>query len=168
MEQSKDTIQYIEAIKLAAGGVQYKNLSVKQTCIDAVKQLYHYYKNSDNMDYLETAALYIQAYLEMGFPYEEGYTVFDQILEKLGTTRELKFPRKCYADKQIRLNKSQVRNIIGRWPASPKQKMKIDDVVNDIIMKVKHQDKGIYYYTCAVTGDLYELVINEKETFFMI
>jgi len=32
--------QYVEAIKLAAGSVQYKNLSIKQTFFLSVKQLY--------------------------------------------------------------------------------------------------------------------------------
>ena len=35
---------YIEAIKLAAGSVQYKNISVKDTMIKAVGQLYQYYE----------------------------------------------------------------------------------------------------------------------------
>ena len=65
---------YIEAIKLAAGSVQYKNWSVQDTFMDAVSQLYQYYQNSQNIKYLETAILHIQAYLEMGFPYEQGKT----------------------------------------------------------------------------------------------
>lgn len=56
--------------------------------------------------------------------------------------------------------------MIKKWPASLLQKMKIDDVVDDIIEKVKNQSSGIFYYQCAVTEDMYELVINEKETFF--
>ena len=48
MENEKD-VQYVEAIKLAAGGVQYKNLSVKKTLIDAVQQLNSFYKNSGDI-----------------------------------------------------------------------------------------------------------------------
>ena len=44
---------YIEAIKLAAGSVQYKNWSVQDTFMDAVSQLYQYYQNSQNIKYLE-------------------------------------------------------------------------------------------------------------------
>lgn len=164
--QNKENAQYVEAIKLASGGVQYKNLSVKQTLVGAVKQLDYYYENSKDMDYLEVAVLYIQAYLEMGFVYEENREIFGGILNKLGTSRELKFPKKFYAARQIKLNKSQVRGMIGRWPASPKQKMKIDEVIEDIITKVKNRDIGIFYYHCAVTDDAYELVISENETFF--
>lgn len=164
--QSERNSAYIEAIKLAAGSVQYKNLSIKTTFIDAISQLYQYYTNSGNIKYLEIATLHIQAYLEMGFAYEDGKKLYDLVLEKLGTTRELKFPSKFYSAKKIKLNKAQVKSMIKKWPASPHQKMKIDEVVADIIKKVEKKENGIFYYKCAVTNDMYELVISEKETFF--
>lgn len=164
--QNESNRPYIEAIKLAAGSVRYKNLSVKDTFMDAISQLYQYYINSGNIKYLETATLHIQAYLEMGFPYEDGKELNDLILEKLGTTRELMFPLKFYAAKKIKLNKTQVKSMIKKWPASSQQKMKIDEVVLDIIEKVEKKEVGVYYYECAVINDLYELVVSEKETFF--
>lgn len=164
--QIEENSLYIEAIKLAAGSVQYKNLSVQNTFIDAVSQLYQYYQNSQNIKYLETAVLHIQAYLEMGFSYEDGKSIYDNILKELGTTKELKFPKKFYSAKLIKLNKTQVKRMIKKWPASPHQKMKIDEVVEDIIKKVKQRENGIFYYKCAVTEDMYELVISEKEMFF--
>lgn len=157
---------YIEAIKLAAGSVQYKNLSIKKTFVDAVTQLYQYYVNSGNVKYLETAILHIQAYLEMGFSYEDGKAIYDVVLEKFGTTKELKFPRKFYVAKKIKLNKTQIKSMIKKWPASPHQTMKIDEVVADIMEKIEKKETGIFYYKCAVTEDMYELVISEKETFF--
>ena len=164
--QIRENGVYIEAIKLAAGSVQYKDISVKDTFIDAVFQLYQYYQNTENIKYLETSILHIQAYLEMGFPYEEGKDVFDLVLKELGTTRELKFPQKFYFAKKVKLNKTQVRSMIKKWSASPHQEMKIDEVVADIITKVKQHETAIYYYKCAVTKDMYELVINDKEMFF--
>lgn len=157
---------YIEAIKLAAGSVQYKNISVKDTFLMAVNQLYQYYLNSNDINYLETAMLHIQAYLEMGFPYENGKNLYDNILEKLGTTKELEFPKRFYVSKTIKLNKTQVKSMIKKWPTSPHQEWKIDEIVEDIMEKVKNKKIGIYYYKCAVTNDVYELVINEIEMFF--
>lgn len=165
-DMNENEICYIDAIKFAAGSLQYKNISVKQTFSDVVSQLYWYYKNLDEKDYLRVAVLHIQAYLEMGFSYEDNLELFNEILKQLGTTRELKFPKKFYASKKIKLNKSQVRSMIGKWPASPHQKMKIDEVVNDIISKIKNKENGIFYYKCAVTENLYELVISTKEIFF--
>lgn len=161
-----DDIQYMEAIKLAVGGVQYRGLSVKKTLIEAVRQLKSFNTNSEDDRYLEVAALYIQAYLEMGFSYDEGAEIFDEVLNSLGTSREIKFSKKFYLTKQVRLNKSQVRRMIGRWPASPHQKMKINEVVEDIIKRVRDREKGIFYYKCEVTHDAYELVISDSEMFF--
>ncbi|EET61504.1 hypothetical protein BRYFOR_06679 [Marvinbryantia formatexigens DSM 14469] len=157
---------YIEAIKMAAGSVQYKNLSVKTTMIKAAEQLYWYYEKLKDMRYLETAMLHMQAYLEMGFAYDEGAEVFERILEGLGTTREIQFPDKFYASKKIKLNKSRVRSMLRRWPASSRQGMKIGEVVEDIITKVRTKETGIFGYECAATGDFYELVVGEEETFF--
>lgn len=162
----ENDIKYVEAIKLAAGGVQYRSLSVKNTLIDAVEQLHIFYKNSAEKKYLEVAKLFIQAYLEMGFIYQEGEQLFDTILNELGEQCEMEYPKKNYIERKIKLNKSQVRSMIKRWPASPKQEMKIDEVVNDIISKVKNKEIGISYYKCSVTKDVYELVINENEMFF--
>lgn len=164
--QEKERNSYIEAIKMAAGSVQYRNLSVKRTIIGAAEQLCWYYENLKDKSYLETATLHMQAYLEMGFPYEEGAEVFDRILESLGTTREMQFPEKFYTSKKVKRSKSQVRSMMRNWSASPRQSMKIGEVVEDIIRKTEKKETGIFYYECAVTGDLYELVISEKEMFF--
>lgn len=164
--KKKESKQYVEAIKMAVGSVQYKGISINNTFITVVLQLHEYFESSKNINYLETALLHIQAYLEMGFPYEEGAEVFDVILRELGTTKELMFPKKFYSSKVVKLNKTQIRGMIKKWPASPQQSMKIDDVVLDIIEKVSKKEKGIYYYNCAVINDMYELVIAESDVFF--
>lgn len=157
---------YIEAIKLAAGSVQYKNISVKDTMIKAVEQLYRYYEITMDEGYLETAFFHIQAYLEMGFPYEEREEVFDNILKNLGKIRELEFPKKIYCAKKVKLNKTQVRSMLGRWPTSSRQRMKVQEVVEDIIRKVENREEGVWYYKCEMTEEMYELVISEQNMFF--
>lgn len=158
--------RYVEAIKFAAGSLQYRNISIKMTFLDSVNQLYNYYEKSKDKEYLEVASLHIQAYMEMGFLYEDGSDIFNKVLIELGTSREIRFPKRFYSSKKIKLNKSQIKSMIKKWPASPYQKMKINEVVMDIINKVAAQEMGIYYYKCAVTDDLYELVISKNETFF--
>ncbi len=157
---------YIEAIKLAAGSVQYKNISVKDTMIKAVEQLYRYYEITMDEGYLETAFFHIQAYLEIGFPYEEREEVFDNILKNLGKRRELEFPKKFYCAKKVKLNKTQVRSMLGRWPTSSRQRMKVQEVVEDIIRKVENREEGVWYYKCEMTEEMYELVISEQNMFF--
>lgn len=112
----ENDVKYVEAIILAAGGVQYRSLSVKNTLIEAVEQLYIFYTNSVEKKYLEVAKLFIQAYLEMGFLYQEGEKVFDVILNELGEQREIEYPERNYVERKIKLNKSQVRSMIKRWP----------------------------------------------------
>ena len=102
---------YIEAIKLAAGSVQYKNISVKDTM-------------------------------------------------------ELEFPKKFYSANTIKLNKTQVRSMLGRWPTSSRQGMKVQEVVEDIIRKVENREEGVWYYKCEMTEEMYELVISEQNMFF--
>ena len=110
----ENDVKYVEAIKLAAGGVQYRSLSVKNTLIEAVEQLYIFYTNSVEKKYLEVAKLFIQAYLEMGFLYQEGEKVFDVILNELGEQREIEYPERNYVERKIKLNKSQVRSLKQR------------------------------------------------------
>ena len=45
--ESEESKQYVEAIKVAAGSVQYKDISVNNTFITAVSQLYKYYEYSN-------------------------------------------------------------------------------------------------------------------------
>ncbi|MBC5745985.1 hypothetical protein FMM74_021160 [Lachnospiraceae bacterium MD308] len=157
---------YIEAIKMVVGNLQYRNMSIKETFINTVKQLEEYYIMSDKIKYLDVALLYIQVYLEMGFSYEDGRSIFDKIIQELGITKESVFLERKYRQKSIKLNRAQVRSMIGRWPASPHQEMKIDEVVSDIIAKVKESANGIYYYKSVVTNDIYELVINDGGKLF--
>lgn len=157
---------YVEAIKLAAGSVQYKTLSVTDTLKSAISQLYEYYCYTKRENYLHVALLHIQAYMEMGFTYESGSDIFDKILSCLDTCKEEAFPQKFYTSKKVKVNKSQIKSMIRRWPASGKQNMRLDEVVEDIIHKVKSKKKGIFHYKCEVTRDIYELVINDEEMFF--
>lgn len=158
--------QQIEAIKLAAGSVQYQGISVISTMVCTVEKLYNWFEQFKDTRYLETAILHIQAFLEMGFVYEEAEMLFDQVLQAAGTSREKRFPRRYYTSKKIKLNRSQVRNIIGKWPSSPQQEMKIDEVVADIMRRVEKREAGIVFYECIVAKTVYELVINENEIFF--
>ena len=52
MNQSDENRKYIEAIKLAAGSVQYKNLPVQETMVGAVAELYKYYEYTKKYELL--------------------------------------------------------------------------------------------------------------------
>lgn len=121
-------------------------------------------------NYLICGVLHIQAYLEMGYDYDDNLDLFDFVLKELGTDRKTLFPKKFYQSNQIKLNKAQVRSMIGKWNAV--NTMSITEVVDDIIDKVKNHRKGIYYYqnkggkSTNFRVDIYELVINDNDCFF--
>lgn len=80
------------------------------------------------------------------FSYETARTVFNSLLEKLGTSREEQFPGKFYCSKEITLSKAQVRRVIGTWSASPYHTMPLSELVDDIICKVEDREYGRYEY----------------------
>jgi hypothetical protein len=164
-EQSRNCL---EAIKLAAGSLKYKGLSINKTILLSIKHLQGYYLIDRDLKYLEAATLLIQAYLEMGFAYESCQEEFDDILKDLGTERSLMFPKKFYHSKRIKLTRPQVRSMIGKWSSSKKNKMLIITVVDDIIKKVNNKEIGVYSYcNHNISGkELYELVINIDEVYF--
>lgn len=93
---------------------------------------------------------------------------FEQILSALQINRWT-LGEPLEKQRLIRLTCSQVRSIIGKWQPSKANPMKIGEVVEDIIDKVSRQDNGVYTYKYRRGKDkehLYELVINEHESFF--
>lgn len=174
MKLKKDDRQLmVEAIKLAVGTTSYLGLSIQEVFEAAVQRLYYYYLETKNKCYIETALLHIQAYMEMGFEYEDKAELFDCVLENLGTSRNLEFPKAYYYSKKIKANKAQIRSMIVRWPAS-KNRMNINEVIQDILDKINNKKAGIYYYNSNPSpengddadGDLYELVVSDKDIYF--
>ncbi len=159
---------YLEAIKLAAGSLKYKGISINKTFLMGIKHLQEYYSLCNDLKYLEVAVLLIQAYLEMGFTYESYKEEFDHILKDLGTERSMMFPKRFYHSKKIKLTRPQVRSMIGKWSSSKKNNMMIITVVDDIIEKVNNKEIGVFSYcNHNISGqELYELVINKDEVYF--
>lgn len=169
MEQYR---RQIEAIKLSVIGLpSVAGLTVNQLLIESIDFLYSSFVRTKQKKLLLHAAVQIQAYLEMGFVYEDSGKLFDKVLEELGTEKKILFPKKFYMYRKIKLNRNAVRNMIKRWPKTNERDFTIDELVNDIINKVKNKESGIYFYTStrkngsSVIG-MYELVINSSECYF--
>ena len=84
----------------------------------------------------------MQAYANMGFALDEENKTIREILKKTGKTREDFFPKGYLLGKRIKLTKSQVRGMIGRWRPSRDSPMTIGELVDDIIRKVKTMRKA--------------------------
>jgi len=162
----------VEVIKLAIGATAYRGFSIKEVYKEVVCKLETYYQQSMKKEYLEAALLHIKAYMEMGYDYEDNQSLFDGILNILNMEREILFPKKHFPVREIKLSKEQIKRLILRWPAS-KKRMSINEVIDDIMGKVKQKEIGIYHYDSNPTpdkvgtsGDLYELVIGSNESYF--
>ena len=161
----------IEAIKLSVIGLpETTGLTVSQVLVDDIQLLYSRYLASGKNELLIQAIVHIQAYLEMGFVYDQEEQLFDLILHRLGTEKRLVFPKRYYAAKKVKLNRNSVRRIIKKWPKTKSRPFTIDELISDIIDKVTNRKFGIYYYE-SIQGEnnivgMYELVIDNNESYF--
>ena len=118
---------------------------------------------------LAVAADYILAYLDLGFSYMDHQTLFDSILKQAGWDKQQIFTLHT-CNTQVPLNKTQLRTIMGRWPASPHNSHSITEAINDIIYQVTHRCLGTYfYYTAKKDGEytaLYQLTVTPEYNLF--
>ena len=63
----------------------------------------------------------------------------------MGKEAEEVFPESRYFYRKLKLNKTNVRNLLGKWN-SRLQSMKVEEVVSDIIEKVQEKKEGEYVY----------------------
>lgn len=149
-----------------------KGISIKKTVYESVANLIDWYEQFENREYLELALLHIQAYVNMGFALDDAEPVVKKILQLTGKTKEDFFPRenRCRFGKKIKLNRSSVRGMIGKWKATRENPKTVAELVDEIIEKVKTHEEGryIYQYQRKNTEDMeiYELVIQKEECYF--
>ena len=87
-------------------------------------------------------------YTQLGFSYLDHKELFDDFIinlnyEKYACTALQKM------NQQINTSKTQLRSIIGRWPASPFNSHSIENAINDIMNKVSSKQLGTFYYYTA-------------------
>lgn len=158
---------------LSLQSLQNRGITIKETFHRSVRTLLLWYQQSENMEYLDLALLHVQAYANMGFALDDREDTVRVILEKTGKKKEDFIPRGYLIGKKIRLNKTQVRSMIGRWKPSRENPMTINEVIEEIIDRVKNHAEGRYIYQYSRASgstqeepEVYELVINEEESYF--
>lgn len=150
-----NTVQ-VEVIKLGICNIEGLGLSSTDILIRSVAWLREKYEMFHEELYLQKAVWHIYAYLDLGFPYEEGQKEFQKILSHLKLTVEEVFPLTKWNYKKMPLSKTNVRNLLGKW--NPRMhSMKITDAVEDIITKVAGKEEGEYTYYCG------KMLIQEGE-----
>lgn len=161
----------VASVKIAVMRLEYENLSAKKTLVESTELLRTFYCQTKNKGYLSAAVTRIQAYLELGFCYEDNQELFDAVLHEAGTSRQLQFPKRCYCSERVPLTRSQVRQLLGRWTGSRYSTMKIQDAVDDIINKVSAEKLGKYEYHSNANPSggghdmVYELYIEKDDSY---
>lgn len=138
----------VEVIKLAICNVEGIGFNSKAVLLDSIVWLRARYEQTQDILYLQKAIWHIYAYLDVGYPYDEGEKEFRKILEYLHMSEEEVFPFRKWRTKKIPLRKSNVRNLLGRWSGTL-HSMKISDVVEDIIRNASESREGEYIYHCG-------------------
>lgn len=150
-----------------------RGITVRETIMESLQNLLEWYRQSGKEKYMELALLHMQAYANMGFGLDEEEPVVQEILSITGKTRNDFFPRGYVFGKKIKITKPQIRSMIGRWRPSGENPMTIDEVVDDIMRKLKQHKPGkyIYQYDRKISfgetePEVYELVISDEESYF--
>ena len=86
----------VAAIRLAVSGVENLGIYSKEALMKSVVWLREGYEIFGRKAYLEKAVWNVYAYLELGFPFEDGEEEFYKILEYLHKDVEEVFPARKF------------------------------------------------------------------------
>lgn len=166
------TLQEIYVMMFALQTLHNRGITVKQTIFHSLRSLLLWYGQSGNWQYMELALLHMQACANMGFALDEKDEAVREILEITKMSVSDFVPRGVPLGKRVKINKTQIRGMIGKWSATKENPITVSQVVEDIIDKLRKRQNGryTYKYTKKSMGkeetDVYELVINSEESYF--
>ena len=175
MEKKESKIEEVSAIKMSMSSLHYKGIDIKNTYKRCIEALLAYYYEFQDTKFLEVAYKYIEAFLDTGFMYNEYSELFNIVIDLLGITYEEVNAKNKSSFPKLKLNKHQIKNVIRRWSPSKYHTMPINEVIDDIIFKVKNKEIGIYSYSSNakpgiteddLSNDTYELIITPIDAYF--
>lgn len=164
--------QEIYVMIFALQTLHNRGITIRETVFESLNHLLQWYHQSNSREYLKLALLHMQAYANMGFALDEQEPVVKELLELTGKDKGDFFPRGNITGRRIKVNKAQIRGMIGKWKPSKENPMTIGEVVDDIMDKIKGHKEGhyIYQYQRKSSGEeqpeVYELVITREESYF--
>ena len=164
----------VEAIKLSVKNLEKLNISSKETLLKSINYLEKDYLLQQKKEYLEKAIWHIYAYLELGFSCEEEKELFEKIFKYVDISIGELLPNNQWKCRSVSLNKTNVRDILGRWNPVL-HSMKLEDAVRDIMTKISMREEGEYLYYCGKIIDdtndgilwehMFKLYINSTTSF---
>lgn len=174
MEEKMDNIeQYrdrIEAVKLSVEGLECGGIVIPEVIQESILELVRNYKRTNNQEFIIQALIHIQAYMEMGFSYEDNDVIFDYILSLLDLNRNIMYPPKFYTKKELKLTKNAIKGIIGKWPNTKGRTMSLENMTKEIISNCTEKKCGVYDYVCPMGNNSklikkIRVVISEEEQY---
>lgn len=171
MMDKEENITKEEAVKsvmFTFSVLHYQGETIGKTLESSVGYLRRQYEQTGNRHFLDLAEIELLAYVSMGFSMPDHEDI-QYVIKESNLQEGVQSGR---FGKRVRLNRTQVRSLIGKWMPSKYTPMTIGQVVDDIIEKVSAQEIGTWRYTYhkaqagKVLREEYELVITPEETFF--
>lgn len=135
----------VMGIKMAVAGIENVGISSKMVLLRSINYLLENYEIMQEAGFLEKATWHIYAYLELGFPYDSVDKEMSLLLNYLQMDKKDLFPEEKWSCTRVLLNKSSIRELLGKWNPNM-HSMKIADAVQDIIGKISRKEVGIYTY----------------------
>jgi len=160
----------VEAVKLALKVAMRKGIQAQDTLIGSIDFLNDCYEWSEDRRYLLAAMTSLQAYMELGFQYDDYREKFDQLMGHLNTFKDIQFAGQYFPVAVIALTKPRIKTVIGTWSTSKYHTMPIAEVLEDIIRKVSHKEIGNYEYHSNLQEEsrkdhVFELLISEEASY---
>lgn len=135
----------VEIIKMSSKNIGYYDISANEILLKCIRLLYEKYLSVQDKNLLMQALQFIYAYIELGFPVEEYREEFQQLTYELEIPFLNAFPEKIWKCNRIRLTKTQISDLLGRW--NPRlHSMKAAEAVKDIYDKVLFNTEGVFLY----------------------
>ena len=132
---------------LPVGTIPRVVISIAEACIK-LNNISH-----DQEPFMQCAAEYILAYLDLGFSYLDHKELFDRVLTATGYT-EAELRALSKRNREFPLNKSRMEALLGRWTRSVHNSHSKSQAVAEIMRLVEEMIPGDYqFYSAKQEGD---------------
>ena len=159
----------IEALTFTFATLHYQGRNIINIMQESIVWLHENYEHSGDESLKELAQLEVLAYLNMGFQFPKNLLLNGWISEE----EICNYIREYRLGIRVKITKSQIRSMIGKWSSSRLTNMTVIQVVDDIMDKLAKGEEGTWQYVYrkltnpkSIREERYELIICGDEKFF--
>lgn len=165
--------QELYVMMLTMQSLHNRGITIRETVLESLENLLRWYHQSGDVKYLELALLHMQAYVNMGFGLDDSESVISEVLNLTGKSKMDFVPKGAVTGNKVKITRNQIRHMIVKWRSNKENPMTVNELVEDIMDKLKMHQTGRYLYQNRrmqasenETTEIYELVIGENESYF--